>query len=113
MLDEEEIYELVGTYLLNQLANIIDKDSNGFYRDDRLGVLRKIPSPETDSRKESIIKFFKDCGLGKAFQANLRIVNFLDFQFILDRGTYQSNKKPDVNPAYIKENLNNLVAVYS
>ena len=67
MLDEEEIYELVGTYLLNQLANIIDKDSNGFYRDDRLGVLRKIPSPETDSRKESIIKFFKDCGLGKAF----------------------------------------------
>ena len=50
-----EIWEYVGYFLLSQLANIINKDSVGLYRDDELQVLRNILGPETDRRRKSII----------------------------------------------------------
>ena len=51
--DGAKICELVGYNLLNQLTNIIDKESIGLYRDDGLGFFVNISGPKTDRRRKS------------------------------------------------------------
>ena len=96
--DRAKICELTGSYLLNQLANIIDKESIGLYRNDGLGFLQNITGPKTDHLRKSIMKLFKNCGLGIAVQTNLQIMNLLDDQFYVDTKTYQPCRKPDSTP---------------
>ena len=43
--DGVEVSELVGSYLLSKLWNIIDEESVGLYRDDGLGVLQNLSGP--------------------------------------------------------------------
>ena len=38
--DSAEVCELVGTFLLNKLSNVIDKSSVSLYRHNGLGVLK-------------------------------------------------------------------------
>ena len=40
--DRAEIYELIGTYLLNQINNVISKESIGLIRDDELLIFKNI-----------------------------------------------------------------------
>ena len=40
--DGEEVYELVGTYLLNKLKAVIAKENMGPYRDDGLGIFKNM-----------------------------------------------------------------------
>ena len=44
--DGAEVYELVGTYLLNQLMVIIAKENMGLYRDDGLGIFNWVTGKE-------------------------------------------------------------------
>ena len=46
-----EIWELVGIYLLFLLANIIDKNNSGLYRDDGLILLRNVNRQNMDRIK--------------------------------------------------------------
>ena len=73
--DEAEICELTGSYLFYQLSNIFDKESVGLYTDDGLGVLKSLSGPEMERKEKAIVKLFKDCGLRKTIQANLRTAN--------------------------------------
>ena len=63
-----EIGELVGSFILNQLGPVIDKNDIGLYRDDSLGIFRGISKPMTERKKKLIVKTFKQCGL--AFYAS-------------------------------------------
>ena len=47
------------------------KESVGLYRNDGLGVLANLSSPQTERRRNAIVKVFKDCGLRIIIQANL------------------------------------------
>ena len=96
--DGVEVNELVGSHLLNKLSNIVDKELVGLYSYDRLGVLQNLSGPQTERKRKTIVKLFKNCGLTITIQANLRIVNFFDVQLNLVTSTYQPYRKPDNRP---------------
>ena len=99
--DGAEVCEIVGSYILYLLSNILDKDLVGLYRDDGLAIVRNLSSPEIESKTEAINELFKECGLHITIQIDLKIFNFLDVEMNLDSGTYRPYRKPDNMPAYI------------
>ena len=98
-----EVCEIVGSYILNLLGNILDNDLVVLYRDNGLAIVRNLSSPEIERKRKAIIKLFKECGLNITIQTNLKVVNFLDIEMNLDTGIYQSYRKPDNMPAHINK----------
>ena len=86
--DGAEICEIVGSYILNLLSNILDKDLVVLCRDGGWAIVRNLFGPEIERKRKGIIKLFKECGLN-IMQSNLKIVNFLDVEMYLDTGTYR------------------------
>ena len=103
--DGAEICELVGVFLLSELAEFLAKDSIGLYRDDGLAA---IPGSghDADTARKRIISVFKRHGLRITVETNLRTVNFLDVTFNLDTGKYYPYRKPNDRPLYIHKNSN-------
>ena len=56
--DGADVSELVGSYLLKKVSNIVDKKSIGLYRDDGLAILQNLSGPQIQ-RKRKDIKMFK------------------------------------------------------
>ena len=81
---DAEVCEIVGSYILNLLSNILGKELVDLYRDDGLAIVRNLSGPDIKRKREAIIKLFKECGLKITIQANLQIVNFLDVKMNLD-----------------------------
>ena len=54
--DGAEVCELVGTFILSKLENIIGKKNIGLYRDDGLVVLRNMNARGIDKTRKIIIK---------------------------------------------------------
>ena len=99
--DGAEVCELVGIYLLSLLANIIDKNNSGLYRDDGLIFLRNVNGQKMDRVRKNVIKIFKEVGFKIEIQTHLKIVNFLDVTFNLPNGTYRPYKKANESLLYI------------
>ena len=57
--DGAEVFELVGIYLLSLLANIIDKNKSGLYRDDRLIYLHNVNGQKMDCVRKNVGKTFQ------------------------------------------------------
>ena len=57
--DGPKIFKLVGSHLLNKSFNIVDKESVGLYRDDRLGVLWNLSGPQTKRKGKLLWKYSK------------------------------------------------------
>ena len=104
--DGAEICELVGTFLLSKLDNIIRKDKIGIYRDDGLGVLRSVSGTITERKKKSIIKVFQDHDLKITIDMGINNVDFLDVSFDLHNDTYKPYMKPNNEPVYIHRKSN-------
>ena len=77
--DGGEICELIGTYLLYQINNVISKENVGWYRDDGLGIFRNMSGPEVERKKKDLIRIFKSNGLSITVKTNL--TDFLDIHF--------------------------------
>ena len=100
-----EICELVGSFILNQLGSIIDKNGIGLYWDGGLGIFYGISKPMIERKKKRIVKTFKQCGLSIPIECNLKTVNFLDITFDL-QNVYKPYRKATDKPAYINKNSN-------
>ena len=50
--DAAEVCELVGCYILNQLSTVMRKELVGLYRDDGLGIMKKISGPEKEWKRK-------------------------------------------------------------
>ena len=98
--NDAEVCDIVGSYILNLLCNILDKDLVGLYRDNDLAIVRNLSGPEIERKRKAIIKLFKECCLNITIKTNLKIVNFLDVKINLDTGTYRPYRKPDNKLAY-------------
>ena len=98
--NDAEVCDIVGSYILNLLCNILDKDLVGLYRDDDLAIVRNLSGPEIERKRKAIIKLFKECCLNITIKTNLKIVNFLDVKINLDTGTYRPYRKPDNKLSY-------------
>ena len=81
--DGAEVCELVGTFMLSDITQIVGKADIGLYRDDGLGVMKRIGKPEIERRKKRIIQIFKSHKLNITIQANLHTVQYLDVEFDL------------------------------
>ena len=99
--DGAEVCELVGTFILNKLKNVLQSNTFGLCRDDGLAVNKDLSGPEIERLKENVIKTFKDCVLNITIGVNLHTVNHLDVAFDLRKDTYLPYRKPDKPPVYI------------
>ena len=81
--DGTEVCDLLGTFILSKLENIIGKKNTGLYRDDGLAVLRNMNARGKDKIRNIIIKMLKDIGFQLEIKSNLKQVEFLDVTFNL------------------------------
>ena len=96
-----EMCELVGIYLLFMLANIIDKNNFGLYRDDGLILLRNVNRLNMDRIRKNVIKIFKEVGFEIEIKTNLKIADFLKVTFNLTNDTYRPYQKPNDPLIYV------------
>ena len=82
------------------------KELVGLYRDNGLGIMKKMARPEIEQKQKQIIKIFKDCGLNITIKTNLTSVDFHDIRLNLKDNTYQPYRKPNSKPIYINKSSN-------
>ena len=84
--DGAEIFELVGTYILNKISPIMQEQNNvGLYRDDGLGIFRNLSRPYMERKKKEITKIFKSFGLSITVTTNATSANYLEVNFDLTK----------------------------
>ena len=96
-----EACELVGLFILNDLASKYGTNNIGLYRDDGLAVFRNTTGPPAERTRKEIIRHFKEHGLNITIQSNLKSVDYLDITLILTNGRFQPYRKPNDEPLYI------------
>ena len=101
-----EVCELVGTYILNKLKNVTNKENTGLYRDDGLGIFQNIPRTEIERKKKQTDKVFKECGLSITIKCNSKSVDLLDVTFDFVNEIYKTYHKPNNKPLYINKRYN-------
>ena len=101
--DGAEICELVGIYIQDKLCKLMNKKDFGLYRDDGLGIFRKISGHEENERRKNIIKIFKECGLSITCEVNKKITDILDLRLNLNHQTYGPYRKSINEPVYINK----------
>ena len=102
--DSAEACELVGSFLLDQLAPLCEGNV-GIYRDDALMIV-KGNAGRCDSLRKSICDLFGKYGLRVTVEANVMSVNFLDVTFDLHTHSYKPYTKPNSNIAYVDSQSN-------
>ena len=104
--DGAEICELVGLFLLDQLASILGKENVGLYQDDGLAVLRNNTGPTMERTRKKITRLFQAQGLRITSECNLSRTDFLDVCFDLNEEAYIPYRKPNNTPLYIHAQSN-------
>ena len=92
--DGAEVCELVGLYLLNNLANEFD-NSVGLYRDNGLALFKNINGHGADKIPKEFHQLLKENGLPLEIECNLKTVNYIDITLDLNTGTYKPYRKPN------------------
>ena len=81
-----EVCELVGSYLLDQLAKKLGKNI-GLYRDDGLAVIKSGSGPVIERTRKKITYLFQQHSSLITSENNLKRTDFLDICFDLENGT--------------------------
>ena len=102
--DGAESCELVGSFLLHQIAKKHEKNF-GLYRDDGLGVVKATPR-EIEMIKKDLCSIFNHRGLKITIEANKKAVDFLDVTLNLSTAKYQPYNKPNNVPLYVHNKSN-------
>ena len=87
--DAAEVCELVGSFILAKLCDVLQRENVELYRDDGLAIAKQMPGPELERKRKKIIETFKKYGLAIIIKTNLFVANFLDIQFNLLNGTFK------------------------
>ena len=104
--DGTEFCELVGSFILTKLWDVLQRENVGLYRDHGLAVIKQMPGPELDRKRKKIIEVFKKYELAIIIKANLFVVNFLDIQFNVLNGTFKPYRKLNNDPIFVYKNSN-------
>ena len=104
--DGAEVCEIVGLFLLNNLANRFDKNSVGLYRDDGLALFKNFNGHHADKIRKEFHQLFKEDGLSLEIKCNLKTVTYLDITLDLNTGTYKPYRKPNDEILYIHAKSN-------
>ena len=104
--DDAEVCELVGLFLLHKLRSKFKNNEIGLYRDDGLAAFRNMGPRTAEKIKNQFVGVIKEFELRITIQSNLKIINYLDVSFDLNRGVYYPYRKPDNPPQYIHTKSN-------
>ena len=110
--DAAQVYELVGSFILNKLTCTANKSDITLYRDDSIGIFQNFGKPEIERKKKAIVKVFKDCDLSIAIQFNIKTVGNLDVIFDLNNNVYKPFRKENNKPIYINKHSNNPPSIF-
>ena len=75
--DGAEVCELVGAYLLNQLAEHIPKEQISLYCDDGLAIIKNASGGTAERLRKKLTAVFTANGLRVTIDPNLKVVDFL------------------------------------
>ena len=113
-LDDAEISELIGLFMLNDTKNNISglsSTNNGLYRDDGLIMLPKCPGPNREKIIKDLHKLFRSHGLKITIASTGPVANYLDVTLDLYDGTYRPYRKPNDSPVYINAATNHSASI--
>jgi len=110
--DGAEVCELVGCFMLSQIAEKFDKNNIGLYRDDGLAVFKNISGPQSEKIKKQFQKHFKDNGLDIVIKCNMKIVDYLDVTLNLNDSTFKPYHKPDNETNYVHKDSNHPANIF-
>ena len=77
--------ELVWTYILATLADIININNIDLYRDNGQIILRNCNGSKTDKIRKQVRKIFKQIGFDINIKTNLNEIDFIDVTFNLKK----------------------------
>ena len=99
-------YYLLYLYLLfySQVveAGLLPKEKVGGFRDDFLFVSDATPR-QNDMLKKKLCELFTRNGFSIEIKTNLKVVDYLDVKFDLDREIFQPFKKPNDEISYVSK----------
>ena len=98
--DGAEICDIVGLFLLSKLKKLKLNADIGCYKDDGLGVSSSTPR-QVESIKKKICETFRKFGLKITIEANKKIVQYLDVELNLEKGSFRPYIKPGDTPLYV------------
>ena len=88
--DGAEIWEVIGTFILNKISPIMQEQNNvGLYRDDGLGIFRNLLWQYIETKKKEMIKIFKSFGLSITLTTNVTSANYLKVNVDLTEDIYK------------------------
>ena len=85
--DGAESCDLIGLFLLDQIANRIKDINAGLYRDDGLAVVESTPR-NNEKVRQKIISIMGEFGLQITSLANQKVVEILDVKLDLENESY-------------------------
>ena len=109
-LDSCQICELVGIYLLSEIAKFVDPKGNGLYRDDGLLMLR-IGKRQMEILRQKLVKLFGENGFTIEVKHSVKSIEFLDVQMDITTNTHRPYKKPIDKIKYVHKDSNHPPAV--
>ena len=104
--DGAQVTDLVGLFILHKLKQEIPQINFRLYRDDGIGIHRRIPNTQINKSVEKIKNIFETLGLKITIKPNLTKVDFLDVTFNLETESFQPFRKPNDTPTYINKDSN-------
>ena len=108
-----EVCELVGILILHKMKNAFPDINFGLYRDDGLGVHKRIPATQLNIKVREIQKLFQGLGLQITVQTKLTNVDFLDVNFDLHKETHRPFRKANDKTVYVNTKSNHPKSVLS
>ena len=110
--DGAEVCELVGLYILHEMAKHYSWINFGLYRDDGLGEHNEIPKREEEQLKKDLHAFFLEkFGLRITVEKGKKEVNHLDVTMDLAKEDFKPYKKPNDKPIYVNTASNHPATV--
>ena len=103
--DGAETCELVGSFILDSLKDILPLTHVGLYRYEGLAIINETPR-EAEKLKKKLCKRFRDMGLQVTANVNTTVVDFLDVTLDLRKKEYKPYVKPDSSQVYVHKDSN-------
>ena len=57
--DGAEVCELVGSFILTKLCDVLQRENVGSYRDDGLVIVKQISGPELERERKALLNYLK------------------------------------------------------
>ena len=91
----------MGLYILHILRKEIKEVDFAIYRDDGIGVHKRLPKTKLNGVKNKMNNIFKQLGLKTEPLYNQTRIDFLDVTFDLHKETHRPYRKPNDRPTYV------------